>query len=332
MISEGNESMVHTRGEALGLRTRHRPRGSGGATRPVAGPSRRRTPAWWRRQATPWLYLLVPLALLVAFTYIPVGDMLQWSFTDWDGISPTYKGVGLRNYQTIFSDPDYYHTFFVSLYYLAASVVQLALALYFATILSFNTRFRNVFKGILFFPYLLNGVAVGYVFLYVFQPHGILDSTLKVFGYHNTHLWLGSSTWVNPSLAGVSVWRFMGLNMVLFLGAIQSINPELYEATEIDGANRWHQFRYIIAPSIRPLLSLSMILAISGSLAVFEIPFIMTGGAGASRTFVIQSQAEAFHYNKLGLASAFGITLLLIVLLITWVQRLLLPDEKVDLI
>lgn len=295
-------------------------------------PRRRHSPAWWRRQATPWLYLLVPLTLLVTFTYIPVGDMLQWSFSDWDGISPTYNGVGLDNYKTIFSDPDYYHTFFVSFYYLAASLVQLALALYFATVLSFNTRFRNVFKGILFFPYLLNGVAVGYVFLYVFQPNGILDSTLKTFGYHHTHLWLGSSTWVNPSLAGVSVWRFTGLNMVLFLGAIQSINPELYEATELDGANRWHQFRHIIVPSIRPLLSLSMILAVSGSLAVFEIPFIMTGGAGTSRTFVIQSQAEAFHYDKLGLASAFGVTLLLIVLVITWVQRLLVPDEKVDLI
>src|ERR1700759_1613992 len=143
---------------------------------PARRPLRRHGPAWWRRQATPWLYLLVPLTLLVTFTYIPVGDLLQWSFTDWDGISPTYNGVGIDNYKTIFSDPDYYHTFFVSFYYLAASVVQLALALYLATILSFDTRFRNVFKGILFFPSLLNGVPVGYFFLYVFQPNGILDS------------------------------------------------------------------------------------------------------------------------------------------------------------
>ena len=76
---------------------------------------------------------------------------------------------------------------------------------------------------------------------------------------------------------------------MLFLGAIQSIPGELYEAAEIDGANRWQQFRYLILPGIRPVVGLSFILAISGSLAVFEIPFIMTGGANGSETFVIQT-------------------------------------------
>jgi multiple sugar transport system permease protein len=289
--------------------------------------SRRRTrTAWW---FTPWLYLLVPLVLLVVFTYIPVVSMFSYSLTDWDGLSPTRNFVGADNYVDLFTRPELFQVFWVSLFYLVGSVVQICLALYFATVLSFNTRLRNLFKGILFFPYLINGVAIGFVFLYFFQPGGTLDTVLKAFGA-GPHLWLGNPHLVNTSLAGVSVWRFMGLNMVLFIGAIQSIPPQLYEAAALDGASRWQQFRYVIAPGIRPIISLSAILAVSGSLSVFEIPFIMTGGSNNSETFVIQTIKLAFNFNKTGLASAAAVVLLAIVLLVTWVQRLLFPDERVE--
>ncbi|WP_149829593.1 carbohydrate ABC transporter permease [Streptomyces tailanensis] len=284
-----------------------------------------------RGMATPWLFLAAPLALLIVFTYAPVANMLAYSFTDWDGVGPELNYTGADNYVEIFTRPELFRVFFVSAYYLAASAVQIAAALYFATILSFNIRFRNFFKGVLFFPYLINGVAIGFVFLYFFQDGGTLDSVLALFGYESDRAWLGTSTSANISLAGVSVWRYMGLNFVLFLGAIQSIPGELYEAAELDGANRWHQFRYIIAPGIKPVLSLSVILSISGSLSVFEIPYIMTGGATGTETFVIQTVDLAFRFNKTGLASAAAVVLLLIILAVTWVQRRLVPDDKVDL-
>ncbi|MFC9425849.1 carbohydrate ABC transporter permease [Streptomyces sp. NPDC056987] len=284
------------------------------------------------RELTPWLFLLVPLALLVVFTYAPVVNMIVYSFTDWDGVSPDLAFTGIGNYVELFTRPELFQVFFVSGYYLAASVVQIAAALYFATVLSFRTRFRNFFKGVLFFPYLINGVAIGFVFLYFFQDGGTLDSVLRLFGVAGDHAWLSSATSANVSLAGVSVWRFMGLNFVLFLGAIQSIPGELYEASELDGANRWQQFRHIIAPGIRPVLSLSVILAVSGSLSVFEIPYIMTGGATGTETFVIQTVKLAFQFNKTGLASAAAVVLLLIILAVTWVQRRLVPDDKVDLV
>ncbi|WNI18025.1 carbohydrate ABC transporter permease [Actinacidiphila sp. ITFR-21] len=289
------------------------------------GPRRRRG-AWW---FTPWLYLLAPLVLLVVFTWLPVVNMFGYSFTDWDGISPTRNWVGLENYTDLFTRPQLFQVFWVSLFYLGASVVQICAALYFATVLSFNTRLRNLFKGLLFFPYLINGVAVGFVFLYFFQPGGTLDTVLGWFGA-GPHLWLGDPHLVNTSLAGVSVWRFMGVNMVLFIGAIQSVPPQLYEAAALDGASRWQQFRHVIAPSIRPIISLSVILAISGSLSVFEIPFIMTGGSNNSETFVIQTIKLAFNFNKTGLASAAAMVLLAIVLVVTWFQRLLFPDERVE--
>ncbi|WP_206069069.1 ABC transporter permease subunit [Nonomuraea composti] len=186
-----------------------------------------------------------------------------------------------------------------------------------------------LFKGILFFPYLINGVAIGFVFLYFFQEGGTFDTVLKLFGVGGEHLWLGDPDLVNYSLAGVSVWRYMGLNFVLFLGGIQSIAPELYEAAELDGANRWQQFRFIIVPSLRPLIGLTAILAISGCLSVFEIPYIMTGGAGASETFVIQTIKLAFRFDKTGLASAAAVVLLVIILLVAWVQRRIVPEERV---
>lgn len=299
------------------------------ASRAPAGPPgrRRRRPA-----LAPYLFLVVPVALLVTFTYVPVANMFAYSLTDWNGISKDRESVGLDNYVAIFTRPEYFRVFVVSVYYFVASFVQMAIALYFATLLSFRTRFRNLFKGVLFFPYLINGVAIGFTFLYFFKPGGTLDSTLGFFGLDSLQqLWLGDRDIVNVSLAATSVWRYTGLNFVLFLGAIQSINPQLYEASQLDGANRWQQFRWIILPSIRPIVALSLILAISGSLAVFEIPFVMLGGANGSETFVIQTVELAFEHRKVGLASAMAVVLLGIVLLITWIQRRIVPDEKVNL-
>jgi ABC-type sugar transport system permease subunit len=284
------------------------------------------------RRGTPYVFLAAPLALLVVFTYLPVVNMFWYSFTSWDGLDKTKEFVGLDNYVAVFTRPELFRVFYVSLYYFAASFAQMALALYFATVLSFSTRFRNLFKGILFFPYLINGVAIALIFVFFFKPGGTLDSILALVGAESLQQqWLGNPDINNISLASTSVWRYTGLNFVLFLGAIQSVPGQLYEAAELDGASRFQQFRYIIAPSIRPIIGLSFVLAISGSLAVFEIPFIMTGGANGTATFVIQTVEMAFESLKVGLGSAMAVILLVIVLVVTWVQRTVVPEEKVNL-
>jgi ABC-type sugar transport system permease subunit len=282
---------------------------------------------------TPYLFLLIPVTLLAVLTYLPMLQMFALSLFEWDGFGGTKTFVGPNNYIEALTNPEIYGVFFVSLYYLVGSFVQIALALYLATIVSSGTRFRNFFKGVIFFPYLINGVAISFIFIYFFRPEGVLDSFSGFFGADpaNNPLWLGDSHLVNISLTFVSVWRYIGLNFVLFLGAIQSIQPEILEAAEVDGANRWQQLRHIIIPGIRPIISLSLILAIAGSLSAFEIPFLMTPADNATATFVVKTVNMAFSNHVYGLAAAMAVILLVIILAVTAVQRLLVRDEPAEL-
>lgn len=275
-------------------------------------------------------FLVVPMVLLIVFTYLPAINMFVYSFAKWDGFGPVTDFIGLKNYIDIFTKPEYFSVLSVSLYYFVGALAQLAIALYFATILSFNVRFKNLFKGILFFPYLINGVAVGFTFLYFFQPDGVLDSVVQLFGVHpdNIPLWLGERSLINISLAAVSIWRYMGFNFVMFMGAIQSIPSEIYEASELDGASRWQQLIYIILPGIKPITALSFILAIRGALSVFEIPYVMTSGLNGSATFVIQTVNTAFKFGKVGLASAMAVVLLVLIIIVTWIQDVLLNEKE----
>lgn len=275
------------------------------------------------------LFSALPVFLLLLFSYYPLYKMISYSFTDWNGLSPTKENVGLENYLKIFTTPEYFSVFKVSLYYFIATFVQLGIALYFATILTFKVKLANLWKGILFFPYLLNGVAIGFIFLYFYKGGGTLDTVLNFIGLEDQiRLWLGDRSINNFSMAFTSIWRYMGFNFIIFLGAIQSIDSEIYEAAEIDGANRWQQFIYIILPSIKEIVFLNIILGISGSLSVFEIPYIMTGGSNGTKTFVIQTVDTAFKFSKLGLASAMAVVLLIIVIVVTLLQRYITRERE----
>ncbi|MBO5137592.1 MAG: sugar ABC transporter permease [Spirochaetaceae bacterium] len=273
-----------------------------------------------QQKVVAFLFLLVPVALTIIFGYLPFVSMIEYSFMRWDGMGDK-EFIGLRNYVDALTRPENYRVFKVALYYLAASVVQIGLALFFATILSFNLKGKSFFKGVLFFPYLINGVAIGLIFLYFFRDTGTLNTFLKFLGFKGETLWLTDPKLVNWSIAFTSVWRYMGYNMIMFLGAIQSIPAEIYEAAELDGANYWDVFWHIILKTIMPIVKLMVILSITGSLSAFETPYIMTGGGNGSETFVIRTVDTAFKYNKIGLASAMAIILTVIVLIVTAIQE-----------
>jgi multiple sugar transport system permease protein len=295
---------------------------------------------FWKRQTGQKILIIalftcIPLLLLIVFTYLPFARMIQFSFYDMKYLGKQ-EYVGFQNYVEVFTRSEIFGSLSRSLYYMGASFVQLALALYFATLLSFKTKGGSFFKGALFFPYLVCGIAVGYIFKFFFTHGFVFDSILGWVGFKLDSLpyWL-RDTWVNNiALAGTSVWRYMGQNMVLFIGAIQSVDPQLYEAAELDGANRWHQFIHIILPSIKTIVVLNLILSISGSLSAFEPPFVITKGTFGTDTFFLMMHKIAHDFEKVGLASAMAIVLFILIIVVTVIQsqisKALTEDNDAD--
>ena len=224
-------------------------------------------------------FMFVPLVLLLMFTYIPFGKMVQFSFYNRNYLSEG-TWVGLANYIEVFKRKDIFGSLIVSVYYMGGAVVQLVLALFFASLMVFKVKGEGIYKACMFFPYLICGIAVGFIFKFFYARGFVLDSILQFFGMdlENIPYWLQDQRINNIALAATSVWRYMGQNMVMFLGAMMSVDSDLYEAAELDGANRWQQFRYIIMPSIRTIIVLNLILSISGSLSAFEPPYVITNG------------------------------------------------------
>ena len=269
-------------------------------------------------------FAFIPMLLLIVFTYLPFGKMIEFSLYD-RSYTKVRGFVGLKNYLRIFTKEDYFRAMLLSLYYMAGAVVQLALALYFATLLSFKTKGGNLYKGLIFFPYLINGIAIGFIFKFFYTRGFVLDSVLQALGIPLDSLpyWLRDQSINNWSLVATSVWRYMGQNMVMFIGAIMSVDPSLYEAAEIDGANRWDQFKYIILPSIKTIVMLNLILSITGSLSAFEPPYvIMGGGASGTATYFIKMHQTAYVDQKVGTACAMAVVLMVIIIFFTILQKL----------
>ena len=266
-------------------------------------------------------FTIIPLVLLAAFTYMPFVEMVKFSFYKMKYSTPVDKRVfvGWKNYIEVFRNKDIFASLWLSLYYMVGSVVQLALALFLATILSFKTRGGNLFKGLMFFPYLISGIAIGFIFKYFYTRGFVLDSILGWFGFELDSLpyWLRDQKINNWSLVATSVWRYFGNNMVLFIGAIMSVDSEMYEAAELDGANKFQQFVHIILPSIKTIVTLNVILSITGALSAFEQPFVITGA-----TYFINMNNIAHTSQKVGLASAMAVVLLLIIFACTILQKL----------
>ncbi len=268
-------------------------------------------------------FLIVPLILLMVFTYIPFAEMVKFSFYNMKYVGAR-KFVGLKNYIKVFSRKDCFGALKLSLYYMGGSVVQLSLALYLATILSFKVKGGDFFKGFMFFPFLINGIAIGFIFKFFYTRGFVFDTVLQWCGFQleNLPYWLKDRSINNISLVGTSVWRYFGQNMVLFIGAIMSVDNELYEAAMLDGANRFQQFKHIIMPGIKTIFVLNVILSISGSLSAFEPPYVITDGANGTGTYFVVMHEIAHTQQKVGLASAMAVVLLLIIFTVTILQKL----------
>lgn len=274
-------------------------------------------------------FLLIPVALLLLFTYYPAAKLVFFSFTDWDGYSPEKPWVGLANYKEVFSNPDIFGVFTHNFAYFVMGLIQNVVAIYFAVILNGKLRGRNGFRLLLFLPYIMNAVAVAFMFGYVFDTtQGSLNLFLNSIGLTKLSetSWLGTSGLVNYSLASTGLWRFMGYNMVIYIASLQAIPKDIYEASKIDGANAWQTFWRITLPNMKPVIQLNLFLTVTGALEVFDLPFVLTKGgpAGASQTYVQRVVETAFAFNNYGLASAMSIILLFFVVAVVGVQQFVL--------
>ena len=273
------------------------------------------------------VFLIAPLLLLFTFTYLPFFKMVQFSFYDRDYLR-VRSFVGLRNYIDVFTRSDCFQALKLSLYYMVGSVFQISLALLFATVLSFKVRGSKFFRGALYFPCLICGIAVGFIFKFFLNPGFVLDTLLGWVGIAETPNWLENTAINNIVLVACSLWKYMGQNIVLFIGAIASVDPVLYEAAEIDGANAWQRFKCIIIPSIRTIVVLNLILSISGALSAFEMPYVVTNGTFGTSTYFVVMNKLAHTDMKVGLASAMAVVLLGIIVIVTFIQKFV--EKKMD--
>ncbi|MCM1283641.1 MAG: sugar ABC transporter permease [Muribaculaceae bacterium] len=271
-------------------------------------------------------FAVIPLLLLFVFTYLPFGKMIQFSFLKMKYTTPVEKRqfVGWQNYLDVFRRDDCFGALKLSLYYIVGALIQLVIALFLATILSFKVKGGNLFKGFMFFPYLISGIAIGFIFKFFYTRGFVLDTILQWcgFGADSLPYWLKDQSINNWSLVFTSIWRYMGQMMVLFIGAIMSVDAELYEAADLDGANKFQQFRHIILPSIKTIVTLNIILAITGSLSAFEQPYVITSGANGTGTYFVIMDRLAHTSQKIGLACAMAVVLLVIILVCAGLQQL----------
>ncbi|MFD0693317.1 carbohydrate ABC transporter permease [Paenibacillus sp. GCM10027628] len=274
------------------------------------------------------LFLLIPLTLLSVFTIYPALYLFYLSLLSWDGYSPEKTWAGIDNFKELFANKEILSVFSHNFVYLLWGLLQNALGLFFALLLNSKLKGRNVYRVILFMPYIMNGVAVAYMFNYVFNSeYGSLNAILQAIGFHDLAIsWFGSPKLVNHVLGFINLWKFMGFSMVIYLAALQSISSEMLEAAKMDGASWLQTVWRIIMPNIVRVIELNLFLTVIGALEVFDLPFLLTKGGplGASDTFVTKTVGTAFSFNNFGLASAMSVTLIAAVIVLLSLQRVII--------
>lgn len=271
------------------------------------------------------LSLIVPVVLLTAFVVVPAMDLIRMSFTDWDGLSASSRFIGLSNYVSMFKNPDLWLSLRNNAVYFCVHLLMIPVELGFAVLLTGKLRAAKFYKTMVFMPYIINGVAISYAFSYFFSPiNGAFDALLT--GAHLEGFirnWLSDPKIVNYVLAFVSLWRFSGYHVILFMAALQSLPQDVAEAAKVDGANTWQLFKYIQIPAIMLMVDFVLFDNIRGALQVFDIPFVMTaGGPGyASSTFTLYTIKTAFTYSNFGLASTMAVAIMVLIVLIYVIQN-----------
>ncbi len=280
-------------------------------------------------------FLVVPTLLLLLFVALPLVQLFQLSLTSWNGISDERTFIGFENYgEVISSSPDVWLSLGNNSLYFFIHLLFIPVEIFIAFILDRKMKGSKFFKSIVFMPYMINGVAISYMFSAIFAPDyafGALNMMLASLGLGGLALdWLSDTGIVNLTLVFVSLWRFSGFHIVLFLAGMQSIPLELYDAARVDGASLMQQLTRIVLPGIKTVVEIVLFLNVRGALQVFDIPFVMTsGGPGhASSTFSFYTIETAFKFNNVGKAASMAVLLFFLIIIVSKTQDLIMGKKE----
>lgn len=272
------------------------------------------------------VFLLVPIlaSFVLSFTSFGIGNIQDWTSAEW---------VGLENYSELFRDELFVKSVRNTAYFVVVGVpLTVISSLLLATALNQGIgRVRTLFRVGYYLPVVTSIVAIAVIWRYVLAPDiGLLNTLLDRVGITGPN-WLGDARTTMPSIIAVGVWRSVGFSMVVFLAALQTVDPQLYDAAKVDGARGVQIFRHVTVPLLRPAILFVTVFTSIGFLQVFEEPLVMTGPTGGTRqsafTTSMYVYQEGFRFFELGYASAIAYALFTAIVVLAILQFRFLRSE-----
>ena len=268
-----------------------------------------------------WLILLFLLPALILFCGVliaPIGASFYLSLFDWKGFGPM-TFVGFNNYKELFTSGaiGFWKALWNSLLLAALSVfIQLPLALALALVLGKKIKGERVFLSVYFMPVLISTVVIGQLWLKIYNPeYGILNIFLRAIGLESlAKIWLGTKETALGSVFVPVLWQYVGYHMLLLYAGVKSVPPELREAAMLDGASDAQVNRYIVLPYIKPIIRISVIFAVTGSLKSFDLIYVLTNGGPMHATEVPSTLMinMLFLRNRYGMGSTIAVMLIVL--------------------
>jgi ABC-type sugar transport system permease subunit len=276
----------------------------------------------WRpsyRAVMDLLFVTPALVLFTALIMVPALSSLVYSVTNWTGLDSSFHFVGLDNYLALAHDPTIWGDIHTTVTFaILVTFGQTGLGLLLALALNTFRRSATPLRVLFLIPAMISPVAIGFIWSYIYSPlFGFLNAFLiQVHLGQLSHDWLGDYHTAFFSVVFTNIWEFVGLSTIVFLAGLQTVPEELLEAAHLDGANTWQRFWRITFPLIAPALTINLILALIGSLKVFDIILVMTeGGPGrATESVVLRIYQEAFVNNNFAQATALSVVIFVLIL------------------
>lgn len=277
--------------------------------KPIAEP-RVRVP----RNAVPYLFLLAPMILYLAWIIIPTFYTMFLSVTNWDGIS-TPKYIGFVNFERLFTkDRIFIESLLNNLKWLLIFItVPTTIGLGLAMIFNQEMLGGRLFKISFYSPLVLSLAVIGLIWAWLYNPQfGLINQFLIKLGVSDPPGWLGERGLAIYAVITAAVWRQVGYVMVLYLAGLKNIDPTFIDAGRVDGANRWQMFRHIIFPLLAPVTTIVVVISIIDSLRAFDLISIMTRGGQSTQVLANFMYIEAFNNYRMGYGAAIAVVLFII--------------------